>query len=127
MAINYNISPDTVNRECCRNDPAARVREEVLQEINKDLLREQKIEQPRDYWICRHTKSIFSELQQEFRDIRLYYKKNKDKSKADALKILINSGYGVFGNEYFEYADYRVADIIACYGRFTLNKMKEIA
>jgi DNA polymerase elongation subunit (family B) len=127
MAINYNISPDTVNRECCRNDPAARVREEVLQEINKDLLREQKIKQPRDYWICRHTKGIFSELQQEFRDIRLYYKKNKDKSKADALKILINSGYGVFGNEYFEYADYRVADIIAGYGRFTLNKMKEIA
>ena len=86
MAINYNISPETVNRDCCKNDPEARVKQEVLQEINEDLLKEQKIEQPRDYGICRHTNGIFSELQQEFRDIRLYYKKKKDKSKADALK-----------------------------------------
>ena len=106
--------------------PEARVKQEVLQVINKDLLKEQKIEKPRDYWICRHTKGIFSELQQEFRDIRLYYKKI-DKSKADALKILMNSGYGVFGNEYFKYRDYRVADLIAGYGRYTLDKMKEIA
>jgi DNA polymerase I len=127
IAINYNISLDTVNSDCCRNEPEARVKQEVLQNINEDLQKEQKIEQPRDYWICRHTKGIFSELQQEFRDIRLYYKKKKDKSKADALKILINSGYGVFGNEYFEYGDYRVADLIAGHGRFTLNKMKEIA
>jgi DNA polymerase elongation subunit (family B) len=127
MAINYNISPETVNCECCRNDPQARVKQEVLQEINENLLKEKKIENPREYWICRHTKGIFSELQNEFRDIRLYYKKKKDKSKADALKILINSGYGVFGNEYFEYGDYRVADLIAGYGRYTLDKMKEIA
>ena len=127
MAINYNISAETVNRECCRNDPESKVIQVVLEEINKDLLIEQKIDQPRDYWICRHTNGTFSELQQEFRDIRLYYKKKKDNSKADALKILINSGYGVFGNEYFEYSDYRVADLIAGYGRFTLNKMKEIA
>ena len=99
----------------------------MLQEINEDLLREKKIEKPREYWICRHTNGTFSELQQVFRDIRLYYKKKKDKSKADALKILINSGYGVFGNEYFEYGDYRVADLIAGYGRYTLDKMKEIA
>ena len=127
MAINYKISPETVNRDCCRNAPEARVKQEVLQIINEDLQKKQKIEQPRNYGICTHTNGIFSELQQEFRDIRLYYKKKKDKSKADALKILINSGYGVFGNEYFEYGDYRVADLIAGYGRYTLNKMKEIA
>ena len=43
------------------------------------------------------------------------------------MKILTNSGYGVFGNEYFKYRDYRVADLIAGYGRYTLDKMKEIA
>ena len=126
MAITYNISPETVNCDCCRNDPEARVKQEVLQVINEDLLNEQKIEKPRDYWICRKTKGIFAELQEEFRDIRLYYKKI-DRPNADALKILMNSGYGVFGNEYFKYREYRVADLIAGYGRYTLDKMKEVA
>lgn len=75
VAINCNISPETVNCDCCRNEPVARVNQEVLQVINEDLLNEQKIEKPRDYWICRKTKGIFAELQEEFRDIRLYYKK----------------------------------------------------
>ena len=44
-----------------------------------------------------------------------------------ALKILINGGYGVFGNHYFKYYDPRVAELITAYGRHTLSKMQDIA
>jgi DNA polymerase elongation subunit (family B) len=44
-----------------------------------------------------------------------------------ALKILINSGYGVFGNRLFKYYDPRVAELITAYGRYTLSKMHETA
>jgi DNA polymerase elongation subunit (family B) len=44
-----------------------------------------------------------------------------------ALKILINGGYGVFGNRYFKYYDPRVAELITAYGRYTISKMKDIA
>ena len=39
IAINCNTSPETVNRDCCSNEPEARAKQEVLQEINEDLLR----------------------------------------------------------------------------------------
>jgi DNA polymerase elongation subunit (family B) len=43
------------------------------------------------------------------------------------LKILINGGYGVFGSQYFEYYDPRVAELITAYGRYTISRMKDIA
>jgi DNA polymerase elongation subunit (family B) len=43
------------------------------------------------------------------------------------LKILINSGYGLFGSPAFKYADVRVAELITAYGRHTLQMMRDIA
>ena len=43
------------------------------------------------------------------------------------LKILINGGYGLFGDESFKYYDVRVADLITAYGRYSLSKMQKIA
>jgi hypothetical protein len=40
------------------------------------------------------------------------YKKSGEKLKEKAIKILMNSGYGCFGNTYFEYRDPRVAELI---------------
>jgi DNA polymerase elongation subunit (family B) len=49
------------------------------------------------------------------------------KVKQLALKILINGGYGVFGNQYFKYYDPRVAELITAYGRRTFSEMQAIA
>jgi DNA polymerase elongation subunit (family B) len=43
------------------------------------------------------------------------------------LKILINGGYGLFGNPVFKYADVRVAELITAFGRHTLRRMRDIA
>jgi DNA polymerase I len=44
-----------------------------------------------------------------------------------ALKNLINGCYGLFGSEFFEFADYRVAELTTAFGRRTLSFMKHIA
>ena len=57
----------------------------------------------------------------------LRQKKLGNQVKQLALKILINGGYGVFGNRYFKYYDPRVAELVTAYGRYTLSKMQQIA
>jgi DNA polymerase elongation subunit (family B) len=43
------------------------------------------------------------------------------------LKNLINGCYGLFGSGFFEFADYRVAELTTAFGRQTLAYMKHIA
>ena len=43
------------------------------------------------------------------------------------LKILINGGYGLFGDETFKYYDIRVAELTTVYGRYSLSEMHNIA
>jgi len=45
------------------------------------------------------------------------------KLKERAVKILANSGYGCFGNTYFEYQDPRVAELITAFGQYTLKSL----
>ena len=44
-----------------------------------------------------------------------------------ALKNLINGIYGLFGTDFFEFADYRVAELTTAFGRKVLQYMKETA
>jgi DNA polymerase elongation subunit (family B) len=117
MAILYNISFDTVNCECCKDNSNCRINEE----ITKDC----RIE--KEYWICREKQGAFPQKLRIFKEERLKQKNLGNQVKQLALKILINGGYGVFGNKYFKYYDPRVAELITAYGRYTLTRMQEIA
>jgi DNA polymerase, archaea type len=118
MAILHNISFDTINCECCKNDPDAR----IVRDIIKDCIVE------KEYWVCRENEGAFPKKLRIFREERLKQKRLGDNNiKQLALKILINGGYGVFGNRFFKYYDPRVAELIAAYGRYVLSKMQEIA
>ena len=44
-----------------------------------------------------------------------------------ALKYLINGCYGLFGTDFFEFNDYRVAELTTAIGRLTLQQMQHIA
>jgi len=65
------------------------------------------------------------------RILLLYYSTNPacipNLGRKEGLKILINGGYGLFGNEGFKYSDIRVAELITAYGRYTLSNMQEMA
>jgi DNA polymerase elongation subunit (family B) len=116
-AILHNISFDTVNCECCKDNSNCRINEE----ITKDC----RIE--KEYWICREKQGAFPQKLRIFKEERLKQKSLGNQVKQLALKILINGGYGVFGSKYFKYYDPRVAELITAYGRYTLTKMQEIA
>lgn len=50
-----------------------------------------------------------------------------NEEKQLGLKILINGGYGLFGNPVFKYTDVRVAELTTAFGRNTLRRMRDIA
>lgn len=117
MAILYNLSFDTVNCQCCKDDLQCR--------IPNDVTKDCKIE--KEYWICRRNEGAFPTKLKTFKEERVRQKKLGNRVKQLALKILINGGYGVFGSQYFEYYDPRVAELITAYGRYTISRMKDIA
>jgi DNA polymerase, archaea type len=117
MAILHNISFDTVNCECCKENPESKISIEVTRDC--------RIE--KEYWICRQKAGAFPKKLRIFKEERLKQKKLGNNVKQLALKILINGGYGVFGNHYFKYYDPRVAELVTAYGRHTLSRMQEIA
>ncbi len=51
MAVLHNISFDTVNCECCRDNPNAKLCGEINSMFNSDTNRKDMIE----YWICKKT------------------------------------------------------------------------
>jgi DNA polymerase, archaea type len=124
MMINNNISFDTVNCSCCKDDPSASVPQEIMSLINDD-----KKSPIKKYWICRYGnyQGIIPRLLETFRNKRFMQQRIGNQSMQLALKHLINGCYGLFGSTFFEFADYRVAELTTAFGRHTLLYMKHIA
>lgn len=59
IAIEHNISFETVNCQCCHNDRESQVGAEVMDEINNSLLELKKEARTRPYWICHRIKRAF--------------------------------------------------------------------
>jgi DNA polymerase elongation subunit (family B) len=126
MMISHNISLETVNCDCCKEKLDAKVGNDIMDIINSNILQEERREQ---YWICNDQKyrGIIPRLLNEFRDERFRQLEIANLPMQLALKNLINGCYGLFGSEFFEYADYRVAELTTAYGRQTLQHMQHIA
>src|SRR6476619_2499829 len=123
MIINYNISPETINCNCCKNNVKAQ------EMFDQDYLNDCQFIPPKDkgYWICQCKKGLFSKILLELTEQRIKYKKEGKELESLAIKGIINSGYGVFGHPYFKYYDLKVAEIITTLGRQTLSEMQKIA
>jgi DNA polymerase, archaea type len=127
MMINNNISFDTVNCDCCKSNPDAKVSKEIMEIINKNLPEDHKRKEP--YWICKdpNYKGIIPRLLSEYREERFRQQELGNNSMQLALKNLINGVYGLFGSKFFEFSDYRVAELTTAFGRQTLEYMQHIA
>jgi DNA polymerase, archaea type len=123
MMINNNISFETVNCDCCRNNPNAKVPKEIMDLIDKNLLEEEKRRDP--YWICKdpNYKGIIPRLLIQYREERFRQQELGNNSMQLALKNLINSAYGLFGSKFFEFSDYRVAELTTAFGKSTTLQM----
>jgi DNA polymerase elongation subunit (family B) len=125
MMINNNISFDTVNCDCCKYDIDARVSLDIMKLINENLSYD-NWRQDR-YWICKKKIGIIPKLLSKFRDERFSQQEIGNNSMQLALKNLINGLYGLFGTDFCEFADYRVAELTTAFGRKVLQYMKETA
>ena len=125
MMINNNISFDTVNCDCCKDDSSAKVSVEIMNIINDGIILEEKRDHV--YWICKKKIGIIPNLLTQFRDERFRQQELGNTSMQLALKNLINGIYGLFGTDFFEFADYRIAEITTAFGRKVLQYMRETA
>jgi DNA polymerase elongation subunit (family B) len=143
IVMNNNLSFDTLNCECCKYDPSALLIKETVDIINQSL-QENKLDRiVSKYWTCKKRKGLFpTVLTQVLSDRDKYLELlNKETSKANpnqflieeyktyqiAAKLFANAGVGLFGNEYFEFSNYQVAECITGEGRRIHKRMEEIA
>ena len=74
MIINYNISPETINCYCCKNNKARTM-------FDQNYLKDCQFIPTKDkgYWICQHRKGLFSKILQELTEKSIKYKKERKK------------------------------------------------
>jgi DNA polymerase elongation subunit (family B) len=122
----YNISSETINCDCCKGDPDAKIPAAVMELINDDLVASGHEPRPWHYWICRKRRGIFSSIMEDLYQKKCEYEKQGLILEEKAIKLFANSGYGAFGQVYFEYYDVRVAELITGFGRHTLLGLQEL-
>ncbi len=138
-AIQENLAPDVLfsgddlvgcGHPACREDPKSLV-VTIDEAINK-----------KKYWRCMQKSGCYPRAAKELTAQRARYeqlaqdareKEKNDKKaieyelKSTATKTFSNSGYGVFGNYYFPYADKKTAECITAFARTRLARLKDIA
>jgi DNA polymerase elongation subunit (family B) len=134
MMILYNLSFETVCCSCCRDNPAAEVPKEIMHSINDSLQKKKskaayEIEKRSEsYWICLRNRGAIPTMLLKFRQQREYYRNKGNESMSQALKVMMNSIYGLFGSDgIFAFQDYRVAELVTAFARLKLLEMKELA
>ncbi len=121
MSIIHNIGHNTVNCNCCFNDPLAKVPRYALidPKTNKPI--------DKEYWICRKEISAFRRKLVEFRDAKNAADASGQKMKKQCYKLIMNSGYGTWAAGGHPYLCPSVAELIVGFGRYTLKVMNAVA
>ena len=127
MIINNNISFDTVNCQCCDQDPQAKV---------SKILFKYKPENSSIPHICRNHKGLLTIQVEKYMHERLRYKalakQNPDRrrefeNKSSVYKILINSVYGQMGHKFAKYENVKAAELVTRFGQLTIKECARIA
>ena len=131
----HNLSFETVCCSCCRDNPVAKVPQEIMDCVNKTLTNKIKSndvyeseKRSERYWICEINKGAVPTTLAKFKQERDHYRSLGDEPMSQALKVMMNSIYGLFGSDgIFEFQDYRVAELVTAFARVKLLEMKQIA
>ena len=87
-----------------------------------------------DHWVCRKKKAMESQLVGSLRDVRIRWYKPRSKEKSldpdvqswyqvvqNALKVVLNASYGVFGSDRFSLYCPPLAESTAAVGRYDIS------
>ena len=131
MSIVHNISPETINCDCCKDDPEAKIDQKIMVYINEGLAEKDKLDpglgwapRPFHYWICRKQEGILKQIMKDLFKKKSEFKKQGLRLEEKAVKILANSGYGVFGKVNFEHYNVGVTEVITAFARYSLLGIK---
>jgi DNA polymerase elongation subunit (family B) len=135
VMILHNLSFETVCCDCCKVDPDARVSQSIMDTINNSLrnkIRSQalyeKEKRKERYWICIKNKGAIPKVLLKFKEQRQCYRQRGNEPMSQALKVMMNSIYGLFGSDgIFAFQDYRVAELVTAFARLKLLEMKQLA
>jgi DNA polymerase, archaea type len=79
-------------------------------------------------WICLKNKVAIPKMLLKFKEQRECYRNKGNEPMSQALKVMMNSIYGLFGSEnIFAFQDYRVAELVTAFARLVLLEMKDLA
>jgi hypothetical protein len=120
MAIIHNLGHDSCLCSCCKDDPAARVPQDVLIDPDGNPINER-------YWVCRKKVSIYRDQLLKFREKKDEADRLGQKLRKKAFKLLMNSSYGTWAAAGYSYLCPPVAILIAAWGRYTLRVMHKVA
>jgi DNA polymerase elongation subunit (family B) len=126
VMMHHNLSFETVCCRCCRDEPTSKVPQEIMDSINEGL--QQKIKskeayqlerRSERYWICERNKGAVPTMLAKFKQERDHYRSLGDETMSQALKVMMNSIYGLFGPDgIFEFQDYRVAELVTAFASY---------
>jgi len=126
MSNLHNISSETINCDCCKDDLDAKIPKDVMELINYDLIKDGFESRPWHYWICIKQRGILSNIMKDLIRKKSEYKEQGLFLEEKAVKLFANSGYGTFGQVHFEYYDFRVAELITGFARHTLLDLEQL-
>jgi DNA polymerase, archaea type len=135
VMILHNLSFETVCCDCCKHNLDARVVLSIMDDINNSLRNKiksqalyEKEKRKERYWICIKNKGAIPKVLLKFKEQREYYRQKGNEPMSQALKVMMNSIYGLFGSDgIFEFQDYRVAELVTAFARLKLLEMKQLA
>lgn len=130
MIVNNNISFETPDCYCCKDNVLAQVPGDLFEVKTKRHL-------------CQKYQGILTKQIIKYREKRIQYKnKARELSKesnpdiglireyemlSNTYKILINSAYGQLGYMFAKYENVKAAELVTRYGRYTIQHCKKIA
>jgi DNA polymerase, archaea type len=131
----HNLSFETVCCECCKDKSDAKVPQTIMDAINdglKDKIKSAALfeaeKRKETYWICTRNNGVIPNTLLKFKEQREYHRNNGNEPMSQALKVMMNSIYGLFGSEgIFEFQDYRVAELVTAFAREKLLEMEGLA
>jgi len=141
LVIKYNLSHDTLNCRCCRDNDRAYFEPRLMDAINTRLSKKGEPSRTEKYWTCRKREGAFPKIVKRFLKERkrcqeiLIKEQSKPKDEQDqniieeydarqqTAKLLANAAFGVYGNSNFKYTNYKVAETITAFGRLVHEDM----
>jgi DNA polymerase elongation subunit (family B) len=104
--ILHNLSFETVCCDCCKDNPAARVPQSIMDSINNSIRNKiksqviyEKEKRKERYWICIKNKGAIPKVLLKFKEQREYYRQKGNEPMSQALKVMMNSIYGLFSSD----------------------------